>query len=176
MAENNGSPIATDQSPSVDLALLLGTIQAQMQASAARETQLTSMLQQALTASQSSPGSSPNCSSVTTATGKPVSAERPIILSSATLSDFMSWEEAWDDYSRCQHLSSQDQQTRMAAFRQSLDEDLRRFIREDVIKIPPSADVPGAIAALKIFIRRQRNPLLGRIDFYRSQQHHSELF
>ena len=167
MAENDGSPIATDQSFSVDLALLLGTIQAQMQASVALETQLTSMLQQALTASQLSPGSSPNRSSLTTATGKPVSAERPVFLSSATLSNFTSWEEACDDYSRCQHLSSQDQQTRMAAFRQSFDEDLHRFIREDVIKIPPSADVSGAIAALKVLIRRQQNPLLDRIDFYR---------
>ena len=148
MAENDGSPNATDQSSSVDLALLLGTIQVQMQASAAWETQLTPMLQQALTASQLSPGSSPNRSSVTTATGKPASAERPVLLSSATLSDFTSWEEAWDDYSRGQHLFSQDQQTCMAAFQQSLDKDLRRFIREDVIKIPPSADIPGGIAAL----------------------------
>ena len=34
MAKNDGSPIATDQTSSVDFALLLGTIQAQMQASA----------------------------------------------------------------------------------------------------------------------------------------------
>ena len=64
----------------------------------------------------------------------------------------------------------------MAAFRQTLDDDLRRFIREGVIAIADSADVDVAIEAIREYIRRQRNPLLDRLDFYRRCQQRKESF
>ena len=64
-------------------------------------------------------------------------------------------------------LSTQPLLTRMSAFRQTLDEDLRRFIREGIVSIPDTSDVQEAKDELRKFIRRQRNPLLDRMEFYR---------
>ena len=64
----------------------------------------------------------------------------------------------------------------MAAFRQALDEDLRRFIREGIIPIPTTHDVPAALVELRKLIRRQRNPLLDRMEFYRRAQQSGESF
>ena len=92
------------------------------------------------------------------------------------MAEFVAWEESWNDYSRCQHLSEQSQDTRVAAVRQALDEDLRRFIREGTITLGPAPDVADIIAAVKTHIRRQRNPLLDRIEFYNRKQQPSESF
>ena len=155
---------------SVDLTQLLQVIQAQVQASSQRDTQLQTLLQ-AMTPNSTTSGSGPSV-----APHKVVAVERPTLLASATLADFTSWSEAWDDYARCQLLSSQPHETRMAAFRQALDEDLRRFIHEGVISIPSTHDVPQVMDELRAFIRRQRNPLLDRIEFYRRSQHPGETF
>ena len=64
----------------------------------------------------------------------------------------------------------------MSAFRQTLDEDLRRFIREGIISIPDTSDVQEAKDELRKFIRRQRNPLLDRMEFYRRAQQPGESF
>ena len=64
------------------------------------------------------------------------------------------------DYSRCQHLEAQDLATQRAALRQTLDEDLRRFIREGIIAVTDRDDTQVVIDALRGYIRRQRNPLL----------------
>ena len=105
-----------------------------------------------------------------------VSADRPILLSTATLADFTSWLEAWSDYSRCQHLDLQSKTTRVSALRQALDEDIRRFLSEGTIPTPLDPDANGIIQAVTVFIRRQRNPLLDRISFYNRQQEHGESF
>ena len=105
-----------------------------------------------------------------------VAVDRPMLLSSATAADFTAWEEAWHDFSCCQKLSCQDKQTRASTIRQCLDEDLRRFLREDTISVPADPDASDIIDAVRTFIRRQRNPLLDRISFYNRQQHRGELF
>ena len=66
--------------------------------------------------------------------------------------------------------------TRMAAFRQDLDEDLRHFIPEGIIPIPTTHDVPAALVELRKFIRRQRNPLLDGMEFYGRAQQSGESF
>ena len=107
---------------------------------------------------------------------KTVSVERPVLLSSATSADVTAWEEAWDDYSQCQQLQHQSRETRVAAIRQALDEDLRRYIREGTIELPTNPDARAYIDAVKAFIRRQRNPLLDRLDFYSRVQRKGETF
>eukprot|EP00117_Sycon_ciliatum_P020010 scpid17310/ scgid17953/ len=162
---SSGSPAPAAQ---LDASQLLTIIQAQIQASAQRDAQLQTLLQTMSNSRTAAPA--------TTSTTKPVSVDRPILLASATLADYASWCEAWSDYARCQLLASQPRETRMAAFRQALDEDLRRFVREGIIPIPDSHDVLDAMDELKKFIRRQRNPLLDRIDFYRRSQQPGESF
>ena len=39
---------------------------------------------------------------------KLVWAERPVLLVSTTIADCVAWEEAWQDYSSCHHVSDQD--------------------------------------------------------------------
>ena len=78
-----------------------------------------------------------------------VSAERPTLISSATQANFMAWEKLWKDFAHSQHLSLQDRETRVAALRQCLDEDLRRFIRQGTIAIPDHPDVQDIIDGVK---------------------------
>ena len=66
------------------------------------------------------------------------------------MSDFIAWEDAWSDYAQCQHLASQDRETGLSALRSTLDEDIRRFIRQGVISLPPNPDVPDVLVALKL--------------------------
>ena len=105
-----------------------------------------------------------------------MSAERPLLLSSSTLADFTPWNEAWEDYAICQQLSSQPRETRVSALRQSLDEDLRRFIREGIIALTPNPDISDIITAAQKYLRRQRNPQLDRINFYSKKQQRGESF
>ena len=113
-----------------------------------------------------------------TASTKTVNVERPMLVVSATMADFVAWEEAWEDYSRCQHLNQQDLATRRSALRdrQALDEDLRRFIREGIISVTDQDDTPAVISELRRHIRRQRNPLLDRLAFYGRTQQQGESF
>jgi len=142
--------------------------QRHIEESAARESHLTNLLERAF---QPTAPTAPRL-----AARKPVSAERPTLLSSATFADFIAWEEAWDDYFQCQHLIEHDRPTRVAAIRQALDEDLRRYIREGVITLATDADSKDYVTALRHFIRRQRNPLLDRVDFYNRHQSQGESF
>ena len=153
-------------------------MQKQMAASAAREERLTALLEKALDGSPASPSPLPSTSPSpsTPASAKTVSVERPVLMVSATMADFVAWEEAWEDYSRCQHLNQQDLATRRSALRQALDEDLRRFIREGIISVTDQDDTPAVISELRRYIRRQRNPLLDRLAFYGRKQQQGESF
>ena len=99
-----------------------------------------------------------------------------MLLSSASLSEFAAWQELWEDFSRCQHLTAQSKETRVSAIRQCLDEDLRRFIREGTIVIVTNPVACDVLEAVKQFLRRQRNPTLDRIEFYKRTQQKGELF
>ena len=127
----------------VDLNQLLQVIHAQVRASAQRDEQLKALLETFSSGQPPVPVVSPAPTPHIPAAAKPIAVDRPTLLSSATLADFTAWSEAWDDYARCQLLATQPLLTRMSAFRQTLDEDLRRFIREGIISIPDTSDVPG---------------------------------
>ena len=159
----------------VDLNQLLQVNHAQVRASAQRDEQLKALLETFSSGQPPVPVVSPAPTPHIPA-AKPIAVDRPTLLSSATLADFTAWSEAWDDYARCQLLSTQPLLTRMSAFRQTLDEDLRRFIREGIISIPDTSDVQEAKDELRKFIRRQRNPLLDRMEFYRRAQQPGESF
>ena len=162
-----------------DLAAVLQLLSSQIASANQRDQQFQTLMQQLQSsdaATSHGPSSSGHSSGPAGSAPKPVSAERPVLISSATMSDFATFEEAWADYAQCQHLSSQDRETRMSAFRQCLDEDLRRYVREQIIVFPAGADVADAMPVLRAYIRRQRNPLLDRIDFYGRRQQRGEAF
>ena len=149
---------------------LLKVVEKQMAASAAREDRLTTLLEQALKGAPPPESPSPAPQPKPNPNTKTVSVDRPVLLVSATMADFVAWEEAWHDYAKCQHLEAQDLATRRAALRQALDEDLRRFIREGIIAVGDQDDTSLVIDALRSYIRRQRNPLLDRLAFYGRRQ------
>eukprot|EP00117_Sycon_ciliatum_P013983 scpid66887/ scgid14437/ len=105
-----------------------------------------------------------------------INVERPVLDATSTLADFTTWKESWEDCVRCQHLRSQDRETRVAALRQSLDEELRRYIRQDIICISEEDDDDAIIGAIEAFVRRRRNSLLDRLEFYNLKQDDNELF
>ena len=162
--------MAEGTSAQSDISALTQLITLQIQAAETREKNLTQLVQQTLqsiTQTQQSPSSAPP---------KSVAAERPMLLSSASLADFAAWEESWRDYAVCQRLSSLGRDTRVSAVRQAFDEDIRRFLREGIIPIKSTDDSTDIIAAVKLYIRRQRNPLLDRLDFYNRRQQRGESF
>ena len=151
-----------------DLASVLTLLKEQIAASEAREQRLASMLETAL---------SPKASTSTeTPPPRVVPTDRPTLLASATLAEFQSWEDAWQDYSRCQQLQRQDQPTRVSVLRQCLDNDLKRFIRQEVIAVQDDDDVDDIIQKIQHYVRAQRHPLLDRVEFYKRQQDSGESF
>ena len=164
---------ATDAAPLTvpDISQLTMVMMEQLKAAGEREKRMELLLEQFM--HRDSQSSQPSTQPVRQ---KPVAAERPILLSTATLADFAAWKESWDDYYRCQQLDAQDRETRVASLRQALDEDLRRYIREGVINIPEVSDIDEMIRIVQAYIRRQRNALLDRIDFYNRQQQAAESF
>ncbi|XP_065190896.1 uncharacterized protein K02A2.6-like [Sycon ciliatum] len=164
----SSDPAAPSGNGVPDVATLLQLLTTQAQASALRDQQFQTLMERM--------SNQTSTSSTTPPAPKSVSAERPVLLSTATMAEFTAWEEAWRDYAQCQCLASHDRHTRMSAFRQALDEDLRRFIREGIIAFPEDADIADAIPVLQQYIRRQRNPLLDRIEFYKRRQQRGESF
>ena len=75
-----------------------------------------------------------------------------------------------------QHLAAESHETRVSAVRLSFDKELRRYLKEGIVKVLPNADVPEFIKAVKMLIRGQRNSLLDRNDFYNRQQDKGESF
>ena len=162
---------------SEEVQALTKLIQSQMAAAADIEAKLSDMLTMTLSSLSQLQSHQSNVSGLTsTLSTKTVSAERPLLLSSSTLAYFTAWNEAWEDYAICQQLSSQPRETRVSALRQSLDEDLRRFIREGIIALTPHPNISDIITAVQKYLRRQRNPLLDRINFYGKKQQHGESF
>ena len=93
-------------SPMSDVASLVELMKTLMKAAEEREMRMASMLESAL--KPSADGRSQPVQVTSSPSTRAVSAERPMLLSSATLADFVSWEEAWTDYAKCQHLANQD--------------------------------------------------------------------
>ena len=157
------------------IAAMTELLEQQMEASAQWEKRMPEILDQTLKAvagvPQPAPATEAASQQLVPQSAKTVTVDRPMLLSSATAADFTAWQEAWHDFSCCQKLSCQDKQTRVSTIRQCLDEDLRRFLREDTISVPADPDAPNIIDTVRTYIRRQRNPLLDRISFHNRQQH-----
>ncbi|XP_065190961.1 uncharacterized protein K02A2.6-like [Sycon ciliatum] len=165
----------SDSDPAPDIVALTAMLAAQMKSSEERERKMADLFQQTIQR-LTQPTQQPVQPSTTSPAPKPVSAERPILLSSSTLADFTAWQEMWRDYYECQHLSAQSRETRVSSLRQALDEELRRFLREGIIVTSPNPDADDVISAVKEYLRRQRNPLLDRIAFYDRCQSKGESF
>ena len=155
---------------SAEIASLLALMQQQMKAAEACETRLTILVQNAMRDNQGPRSTS------TSDNQKPISVERPVLLGTATMVDFKAWEEAWNDYAVSQQLTSQSRETRVSALRQAFDAGIWRFKLEDVIVVYHNADAPTIIIAVKVYIRRQQNPLLDQIAFYNRKQQRNESF
>ena len=110
----------TDPPQPATLDSVMALVQEQLKAAAAREAQLTKILEKVMDGSEASPARlaqpslspSPSFGLGPSATIKPVSVERPMLISSANMADFVAWEEAWCGYARCQRLDSHDKATR----------------------------------------------------------------
>ena len=156
--------------PAVPTSELLQFLLKQAKDSEAREQRLEKLLQQSL-------GLSQHGSSVAGTKPVPIHGQpRPELSSGATVQEFNSWKDSWKDYSQCQHLGSQDRSTRVAVLRQCFDEDLRRFLRQEVIPVSDTDDDYEIITKVESFIRQQRNTLIDRLRFYQLTQEETESF
>lgn len=130
-----------------DLASVLALEQEQPKASATCEDDLASLLKKTPEGKSSPPSNQSPLTHPSTPSMKTVSAEHLILLESATLADFVTWEKAWADYLCCQLLDCRDLRTHWSALYQALDEDLRHFIRQGIIILSDDDDMPDVIAA-----------------------------
>ena len=105
-----------------------------------------------------------------------ISVNPPQLSAGATVAEFVSWKEAWHDFCICQKLDLQDDGSKVATLRQCLDDDLKRFIRQGVISIGIHPNIEDYVQSLEAYIRKQRNLLLDRIDFYQYHQDDGESF
>ncbi|TRY79352.1 hypothetical protein TCAL_04574, partial [Tigriopus californicus] len=119
-----------------------------------REERLIGMLNQQDRSQIQGASNAPQASSSTPGT-RAINVDRPMLSCTATLSDFVTWKEGWDNFSLCQHLDTQSRPT---------------------IVVQPDDDIKEIISDLKKYIRAQRNPLLDRIEFYKSGQESGEPF
>ena len=93
-------------------------------AAAERERRMAEMLDKALqstlTAAQTLPPQQSQVAqqpSENRVTARPATMDRPMLVSSATSADLRAWEEAWQDFACCQHLSAKDRKTRASTLR-----------------------------------------------------------
>ena len=145
---------ATERQQESQMGVLMKFMEQQMRAAEARDKAMQDLFKNVQSRSLSPPQpqftpqpSGPAQSTSQTSAPRPVnSVSCPHLLSSATLADFHSFVESWRDFSVCPHLASQAREARVATLRQCFDEELRHFIREDIICIPASADVVRRIS------------------------------
>ena len=88
------SDAAAPSVPSADIAALADLFKKQMEAGNEQEKRLHAIITGLTLHTQ--PRSSP-----APPAPKPVAAERPMLLSSASLSEFAAWQELWEDFSGC---------------------------------------------------------------------------
>ena len=168
MAHSEGEPVSRQD---YTLARLVQLIADQAQQASAWDDRMVALLDAALSQGAREPQRASQPRKQTS-----INVERPILDATATLAGFTTWKESWEDFVRCKHHRSHDRETRVAALRQSLDEELRRYIRQDIICISEEDDDDAIIGAIKAFVRRRRNPLMDRLEFYNLKQDDNGLF
>ena len=156
---------------------LVQLCQQQVKDAARREEKMAQLLEMALKkeARQTKVQPSEADNQMLTASSK-VNVTPPPLSANMTVTEFLAWKDAWKDYKLCQKLNSLDKETKVAAMRQCLDEDLKRYLRQGIIQTPTNPDDDDYLLALEKYARKQRNPLLDRIDFYNYQQDAGEPF
>lgn len=100
----------------------------------------------------------------------------PRLSADSNLSSFNSWRSDWEDFYQTQQLSNHPPESQVAALKSCLDEEIKRFMRQDVIMVPSGGTVDHILDAIKSWIKKKRNCLLDRREFYNRQQEKSEPF
>ena len=168
--------------PAATLTDLVALFKDQAEEARAREKHLATLVEKVIASTRpdTSPVATDNSAVFTRAApGKGLSlskAECPLLSSTASLAEFVAWKDSWDDLYQCRRLEEWDTATQIAALKSCFDEELRRYIRENIIDVGKNPDVLQLINAVELYIRGQRNPLLDRIEFYRLQQDDGETF
>ena len=141
LAHSEGEPVSRQD---YTLARLAQLIADQAQQASARDDRMVALLDAALSQGAREPQRASQPTKQTS-----INVERPIWDATATFADFTTWKESWEDFVRCQHLRSHDRETRVTVLRQSLDEELRRYIRQDIICISEEDDDDAIIGAIE---------------------------
>ena len=102
--------------------------------------------------------------------------QAPKLAADSTISNFNSWKSNWEDYFQTQQLSNHPLESQVATLKSCLDEEIKRFMRQDVIQVPSGGNVEQILDALKSWIKKKHNCLLDRRDFYDRRQGQSEPF
>ena len=89
----------------------------------------------------------------------------PQLSSSASLKEFESWRQKFHGYSLLTGVNRLAQPEQKAALLALLDDDWTRVVRYG-LPIPEDADMNTIITAMQTHLRRQRNVIIDRRDFY----------
>ena len=175
MAQSDSNAAGTNPTDHVKedaIPQLIQLFQEQLQATAQREKRLAALLERTL-----HDGNGQRAYDDRARQHKTVNcSDCPILRAKASLADFVGWKEAWSDFAACQGIRAAKEETQKAVLRQCLDEELRRSARQGVIVLNEQSTVDGWLQALEVFIWKQRNVLLDRMEFYRACQTEGESF
>ena len=90
---------------------------------------------------------------------------------STTLADFRDWRERFQGYVRVQKLQTDcDRDARRDIMRLALDAEWTKLWTTGVLQIQANDDINEILQHLSTYLRRLRNPLLDRKDFYERKQ------
>ncbi|KAF0291834.1 hypothetical protein FJT64_001088 [Amphibalanus amphitrite] len=99
----------------------------------------------------------------------------PHLTSSASLKEFGTWRQKFDDFRLLTHLETLPIAEQKAALMSLLDDEWTRTLRYS-LQIPSEADLKTVIDTMEAHLRGQRSIILDRRDFYSRVQEPDETF
>ncbi len=90
---------------------------------------------------------------------------------SITMADFRTWRDSFEGYTNVLRLKTEcDLMGRRTMLRSALDSSWSKLWTTQMLKILPDDDIEQILEHIRAYIRKQRNPVLDRRDFYRRRQ------
>ncbi len=94
---------------------------------------------------------------------------------SVTMADFRTWRDHFEGYANVLRLKTEcDLTGRRTMLRSALDSSWSKLWTTQMLKILPDDDIEQILDHIRAYIRKQRNPVLDRRDFYRRSQRTQE--
>ena len=100
----------------------------------------------------------------------------PRLHEGASLREFTSWRDKFKGYELLTGIGSLPRETQTAALIALLDDQWKRTLRHGLDIDVDTSDIETILSSMERHLRRQRNAIIDRCEFYRRQQEDGEPF